>query len=271
MKPWDTDNLAYGGYSARNFRVPFHEYAGYAAFSFTDNTTFQARAREACQSAIADGFFQAGGSVGAKNDFPVLSKTAGSWGDHETGSRSSGCGDFVAKQHQAVTGTSGFYLDIAGNLRNGLPERSVGNYSRRSGSYTHWIDTAAGRAYAHGFARAAARDSRIPLQARPYGRQAYTATRSSTRAPAAGYVGIASPSDAYLARTDNYRSRVASQQPSGGRWLPAEAAINRRNEAIVWAASGSWPVAHLSSAAGARFLSSVQDIGGDSGTAFWRG
>ena len=23
-KPWDTDNLAYGSYSAENFRVPFH-------------------------------------------------------------------------------------------------------------------------------------------------------------------------------------------------------------------------------------------------------
>ena len=267
-KPWDTDNLRYSTYSARNFRVPFHEYAGYASFSFTENTTFQARAREACQSAIADGFFQTGGSVGAKNDFPVLSKTAGSWGDSETGSRSSGCGDFVAKQHQAATGTTGFYLDIAGNLRNGLPERSVGNYSRRSGSYTHWIDTAAGRAYAHGFARAAARDSRIPLEVRPYGRQAYTATRSSTRSPAAGYVGIASPSDGYLARTDNYRSRVAVPQPSGGRWLPVEAAIDPRNEGVVWEATGSWPVVHLSSASGARFLSSSQDIGGDSGTAF---
>lgn len=64
VKPWDTDNLRYRGYSARNFRIPFHEYAGYAAF--TDNTTFQSRAREACQSAIADGFFQTGGSVGAK-------------------------------------------------------------------------------------------------------------------------------------------------------------------------------------------------------------
>ena len=99
VKPWDTDNLSYSGYSARNFRVPFHEYAGYAAFSFTENMTFQARARDACQSVIADGFFQTGGSVGAKNDFPVLSKTGGSWGDSGTGSRSSGCGDFVTNQH----------------------------------------------------------------------------------------------------------------------------------------------------------------------------
>ena len=97
VKPWDTDNLRYRGYSARNFRIPFHEYAGYAAF--TDNTTFQSGAREACQSAIADGFFQTGGSVGAKNDFPVLSKTGGSWGDSATGLRGSGCGDFVTNQH----------------------------------------------------------------------------------------------------------------------------------------------------------------------------
>ena len=270
-KPWDTDNLAYGGYSARNFRVPFHEYAGYASFSFTDNTTFQARAREACQSAIADGFFQAGGSVGAKNDFPVLSKTAGSWGDAETGSRSSGCGDFVAKQHQAATGTSGFYLDIAGNLRNGLPERSVGNYNHRSGSYTHWTDTATGRAYAHGFARAAARDSRIPPAVRHYGRWAYSAAGSFTRTPAAGHVGIVSPSDGYLARTDNYMSRVAVPQPTGGRWLPAEAAIDSKNERVVWweadGTAHSWHVVHLSSAAGARFLPSSQDIGSDGSSA----
>ena len=56
LKPWDTDNLAYGGYSARNFRVPFHEYGGYSAFVFSGDAVFQGRAREACQSAIADGF-----------------------------------------------------------------------------------------------------------------------------------------------------------------------------------------------------------------------
>ena len=29
LKSWDTDNLRYGSYSARNFRIPFHQYGGY--------------------------------------------------------------------------------------------------------------------------------------------------------------------------------------------------------------------------------------------------
>ena len=29
LKAWDTDNLAGGGLSARNYRIPFHDYGGY--------------------------------------------------------------------------------------------------------------------------------------------------------------------------------------------------------------------------------------------------
>ena len=161
LKPWDTDNLAYGGYSARNFRVPFHEYGGYSAFVFSGDAVFQGRAREACQSAVADAFFQAGGSVGAKNDFPVLDKTASGWGDLTAGTRSGGCGVFVANQHLAVERSSavdggGFYLDIAGNLQSGLNGRVLRDYGLRTRSYTHWTASSGGRSYAHTFARTAA-------------------------------------------------------------------------------------------------------------------
>ena len=46
-KAWDTDNLRYasGRYSARSFNVPFHRYGGYS--------------EGACQSGVADAFFQA--------------------------------------------------------------------------------------------------------------------------------------------------------------------------------------------------------------------
>ena len=281
LKPWDTDNLAYGSYSARNFRVPFHQYGGYSGFVFSENSVFQGRAREACQSAIADGFFQSGGSVGAKNDFPVLDKTASGWRDAETGSRSSGCGDFVANQHLAVeraNAVGGFYLDIAGNLQSGLGGRVLRDYGLRTRSYTHWTASGSGRTYAHTFVRAAVQDGSILASVRPYGSEAYSASRVVTRSPGSGYVGIAGASsssavDAYLARTDNYRSRVSHVQPAGGQWLPAAAVLDRRNEYVVhWVYGGrtySRAVAHLSSASDARFLHSRYDIGSDTnGTAF---
>ena len=283
MKPWDTDNLAYGGYSARNFRVPFHEYGGYSAFVFSGDAVFQGRAREACQSAVADAFFQAGGSVGAKNDFPVLDKTASGWGDLTAGTRSGGCGAFVANQHLAVerssaVGGGGFYLDIEGRLRSGLNSRVLRDYGLRTRSYTHWTASSGGRSYAHTFARTAAQDGSILASVRPYGSEAYSASSVVTQSPGSGYVGIAGASsnsavDAYLARTDNYRSRVSHVQPSGGRWLPAAAVLDRRNEYVVhWVYGGrtySRAVAHLSSASDGRFLHSRYDIGSDTnGTAF---
>ena len=59
-KAWDTDNLRYaaGSYSARSFNIPFHQHGGYS--------------ETACQSGVADPFFQAGDSGGAVNDFSYL-------------------------------------------------------------------------------------------------------------------------------------------------------------------------------------------------------
>ena len=61
LKPWDTDNLAYGGYSAKSFNIPFHKYGGYSGVA-------------ACQSGVADGFFQSGDGSDddVPEDFPVL-------------------------------------------------------------------------------------------------------------------------------------------------------------------------------------------------------
>ena len=69
-KPWDTDNLRYGGYNAKSFNIPFHEYehGGYSGVA-------------ACQSGVADAFFQAGGTVGAVNDFPYLDWVADAGGN----------------------------------------------------------------------------------------------------------------------------------------------------------------------------------------------
>ena len=58
---WDTDNLAGGGLSARNYRIPYHDYSGYS--SSGSHAAFRSR--------VADAFFQTGGNTGAVNDFPV--------------------------------------------------------------------------------------------------------------------------------------------------------------------------------------------------------
>ena len=100
----DTDNLRYAGgsYSARSFNVPFHQYGGYS--------------EGACQSGVADGFFQAGGSVGAVNDFPYLDWVADaegneSWAEQQGGTRNKGCDEFVAQQDEMaaqIVGNGGF-------------------------------------------------------------------------------------------------------------------------------------------------------------------
>ena len=86
---WDTDNLRIGStYSAKSFNIPFHKYGGYSGVA-------------ACQSSVADGFFQTDNSV--VNDFPRLvpsgrgdsvrwSVAAGSAGNN------AGCDTFVAQQ-----------------------------------------------------------------------------------------------------------------------------------------------------------------------------
>ena len=119
-KPWDTDNLVYTqgttSISARNFRVPFHQYRGYSTA-----TGASAAAREACApGGVADAFFQTDTAPG-RNDFPVLaSNTAGTvWSETATGSKTSGCTAFVDAQltmSARARSNGGYYLDSQGNL-----------------------------------------------------------------------------------------------------------------------------------------------------------
>ena len=107
---WDTDNLRIGStYSAKSFNIPFHKYGGYSGVA-------------ACQSSVADGFFQTDNSV--VNDFPRLvpsgrgdsvrwSVAAGSAGNN------AGCDTFVAQQNRLaaqVASSVGYALDENGNL-----------------------------------------------------------------------------------------------------------------------------------------------------------
>ena len=104
-KSWDTDNLRYasGRYSAKSFNVPFHQYGGYSGVA-------------ACQSGVADAFFQAGGSVGAVNDFPYLDWVTDadgneSWVVQEGGTRNKGCDEFVEQQDEMaaqIVGNGGY-------------------------------------------------------------------------------------------------------------------------------------------------------------------
>ena len=106
--PWDTDNLKYRSYTAASFNIPFHKYR-YSGV-------------EACQSNVADGFFQTDNAV--VNDFPSLSPT-GSGGDLRwvlaagSAGNDAGCDVFVSQQDrlaaQAAAGT-GFALDSEGKL-----------------------------------------------------------------------------------------------------------------------------------------------------------
>ena len=137
--PWDTDNLRYaaGRYSARSFNVPFHQYGGY---------------REgACQGGVADAFFQAGGSVGAVNDFPYLDWVTDadgneSWAVQEGGTRSSGCDKFVKQQDEMaaqIVGNGGYYLDLSGNLKK-LSDDPPSRFSGRSLVYGDWDSKGSG-------------------------------------------------------------------------------------------------------------------------------
>ena len=133
-KPWDTDNLRYAGgqYSARSFNVPFHRYGGYSGVA-------------ACQSGVADAFFQAGGSVGAVNDFPYLDWVAvgdsGSWVEQQGGTRNKGCDEFVEQQDEMaaqIGSNGGYYLDLSGNLQK-LSEDPPSRFSSRRLPYSHWL------------------------------------------------------------------------------------------------------------------------------------
>ena len=138
-KSWDTDNLRYadGSYNARSFNIPFHNYDSYSGVF-------------ACQKNVADAFFQAGGSVGAVNDFPYLDWVVDadgneSWAVQESGVRNDGCDEFVAQQDKMLNqigSNGGYYLDLSGKLQqlSSVPS----GFSVRSSNYVHWIEKGSG-------------------------------------------------------------------------------------------------------------------------------
>ena len=138
--PWDTDNLRYadGSYNARSFNIPYHNYDSYSG-------------APACQKNVADAFFQAGGSVGAVNDFPYLGWVADadgneSWAVQESGVRNDGCDEFVAQQDKMqnqIRRNGGYYLDISGKLQK-LSGDPPSRFSVRSSNYVHWIEKGSG-------------------------------------------------------------------------------------------------------------------------------
>ena len=106
-KSWDTDNLKYGGYSARSFAIPH--------MSDSDRGS-----SDACAGGgVADAFFQ---NNSARNDMPEL-VVSSDGGSVVLGSGHATCSDFVAEQVSAKDGAlsnGGYYLDRDGILRNGL-------------------------------------------------------------------------------------------------------------------------------------------------------
>ena len=138
--PWDTDNLRYasGRYNAQSFNIPYHNYDSYSGVA-------------ACQSGVADTFFQAGGSVGAVNDFPYLDWVTDadgneSWAVQESGVRNDGCDKFVAQQDKMaaqIVGNGGYYLDLSGKLQR-LSGNPPARFSGRSLVYGDWDGKGAG-------------------------------------------------------------------------------------------------------------------------------
>ena len=96
-----------------------------------------------CRTAVADAFFQTGGTTGAVNDFPVLE-----YGSEEAaatvtaaGSRNSGCAEFAEQQDRLVSsmnGNGGWYLDSEGNLRKNAGEVPSRVLSRPAAVYGTW-------------------------------------------------------------------------------------------------------------------------------------
>ena len=272
-KPWDTDNLAYSTYSARNFRVPYHQYSGYAT------GTASAAAKAACRGGgIADGFFQTDAAPG-RNDFPVLKKISGEWETSATGSKTSGCAAFVDAQLQMAErarANGGYYLDSAGNLQKAdvASSRFLVAPSSRTFNYRSWGSTTS-----HGFSLSSRRGigasrsftsvgGTIPQSVAAYG---IAARRSGTDCFATVGGGLSLIGDYYLARTDNQQTdrqgtgsyaRVSSPQPSVA-WEPSDASLSVYNEYVILSGSNWYALAHLGACGEPRFLYSAQEQGSD--------
>ena len=275
-KPWDTDNPVYTqgttSISARNFRVPFHQYRGYSTA-----TGASAAAREACApGGVADAFFQTD-TAPCRNDFPVLKQTGTTWAESATGTKNTGCAKFVDAQLTMAArarNNGGYYLDSQGNLKleeNVSSARFLRNPASRTRTYGTWSASSPARTGYQSLSRASASDSAIPATVKTYGILAHTASGPGCRSRAGGLALANGDADPYLARTDNSLAnrgtsgsyeRASSPQPSGA-WEPSAAALSTQNEYVIRSGSVWYALAHRGICNRAVFLSESQDTGSD--------
>ena len=253
--PWDTDNLVYtqgsNSYSAKNFRVPHHQYTGYAT-----STTASDAAKAACGTGgVADGFFQTDSA--GRNDFPVLKKVSGEWEPSATDSKTSGCTAFVDAQLQMAErarGNGGYYLDSQGNLQKAVvaSSRFLVAPASRVRTYATWGvwdlttpystqgSTGIQRSGVGGRGFVSTADA-VPTSVKAYGLDAFTLNSFTCSSVLGGLSRITGTPDYYLARTDNFQAdregsgsyaRVSSPQPSGA-WEPSAAALSADNERVI--------------------------------------
>ena len=274
-KPWDTDNLSYGGFSPENFRVPFHQYRGYATASGVSSA-----AREACQpGGVADAFFQTDSGRG-RNDFPVLKQTGTTWAETATGTKNTGCAAFVDAQLTMAArarNNGGYYLDSQGNLSRTddvSAARFLAAPAARTRTYGTWSASRSARTGYSSLSRASGSDSAIPADATTYGILAHTANGASCLSWTGGLARASGETDPYLARTDNSLAnrgtsgtyeRVSSPQPSGA-WEPAAAVLSAQNEYVIRSGTVWYALAHRGICNRAIFLEDAQDIGSDTST-----
>ena len=281
--PWDTDNLAYSTYSARNFRVPHHKYAGYAA----DGTASDAAKAACATGGVADGFFQT--DTAGRNDFPELSRDDdGDWEITATGSKTSGCTAFVDAQLQMAErarANGGYYLDSQGNLQKAVvaSSRFLVAPASRVRTYATWgvwnLTTPYSTQGSAGIQRSGvggrgfvSTADAVPTSVKAYGLDAFTLNSFTCSSVRGGLSQITGTPDYYLARTDNFQSdregsgsyaRVSSPQPSGA-WEPAAAALSADNERVVKSGSTWYAIVHNGACGRQRFLLASQDRGSDS-------
>ena len=82
-KPWDTDNLRFGNYSAKSLAIPHYGSQGVRSGTRTvtgylGNAVTLTENHSPCQPSVMDGFFQNSASQ-PRNDLPVLEKTDDGW------------------------------------------------------------------------------------------------------------------------------------------------------------------------------------------------
>ena len=137
---WDTDNLIYSGFTSKSFNIPFHNYDNYSSNEV------------ACQSGVADAFFQTGDSsdTDVPDDFPVIVySTAGASLEPPSGTdNNTGCDLFVVQQERLktqVAANTGYALDESGNLVVFAPTEAAFTEPRTATDlrYWHWADKGA--------------------------------------------------------------------------------------------------------------------------------